>query len=134
MPSVAVFEPVKVEGLRDLQRAFKEADAKLDRELDVTLRRVAEPVRGDAERFAVSSITRIGIPWSRMRIGITTSSVYVAPVERGRLSRRNKALARPNLAPLLLTEEVRALERNRGRIIDGVDDLLARVGRKWETA
>lgn len=134
MPAVQVFEPVKVEGLRDLQRAFKAADAKLERELDTTLLRVAEPVRGDAERFALSEIRRIGIPWSRMRIGVTTSSVYVAPVERGRLSRRNKALARPKFAPLLLTQEVRALERNRGRIIDGVEDLLARVGRKWETA
>lgn len=134
MPSVAVFEPVKIEGLRDLQRAFKAADAKLDRELHGTLLRVAEPVRADAERFAVSHITRIGIPWSRMRIGVTASSVYVAPVERGRLSRRNQALARPKFAPLLLQEEVRALERNRGRIIDGVEDLLGRVGRAWETA
>lgn len=134
MAGVAVFEPVRVEGLRDLQRAFKVADAKLDRELHTTLLRLAEPVRGDAERFTLGGITRIGIPWSRMRIGITTSSVYVAPVQRGRLSRRNPNLKRPKLATLILEQEVRALERNRGRIIDGVDDLLGRVGRAWETA
>lgn len=134
MPSVSVFEAVKVEGFSDLQRASKAAAGTLQKELDVTLRRVAEPVRGDAERFAFANISRIGIPWSRMRIGITVASVYVAPVARGRLSRRNPKLARPKLAPLLLTEEVRALEQNRGKIIAGVEDMLGRVGRKWESA
>lgn len=133
MAGVAVFEPVQVEGIRDLQRAFKAADAKLERELDTRLRRVAEPVRGDAERFALGGIPRIGIPWSRMRIGITTTSVYVAPVERGRLSRRNPNLKRPKFAALLLAEEVKALERNRGKVVAGVEALLADVGRKWET-
>lgn len=130
----AVEETVSVTGLRDLQRAFKVADIEQERLLRKTLREVAEPVRADAERFSVAGITRIGLPWSRMRVGVTATSVYVAPRERGRLSRGNPRLKRPKLAPLLLEQEVRALDLNRPLIVAGVERMLAEVGRKWERA
>lgn len=126
---------VRVRGLRDLQRAFALADAKLTRELRKKLREVAEPIRSDAERLARERITRIGIPWSQMRVGVTRTLVYVAPRERGKLSRANRQLRRPNLFDLLFGRAMEpALERNEGRVAEGVDQVLSTVGRAWEHA
>lgn len=126
-------EGIRVEGLRDLQRAFKRADALLNRELRATLRDVAEPVRADAEQLAVDRIPRIGVPWSRMRIGVTQRLVYIAPRERGKQSRRNPLLKRPNLAGLLYGRAMGpAVDRNEHQIISGFEHLLDTVGRDWE--
>lgn len=127
-------ETVRVEGLGHLQRAFKLADSELKVELRTTLRAVAEPVRSDAERLATATIPRIGVPWSRMRVGVTTRAAYVAPRQRGKLSRANRRLRRPNLADLLLGRAMEpALAENHGRVIAGVERMLDEVGRKWET-
>jgi len=121
-------EIVRVRGLRELSRAFALADRTLSRELSSSLREAAEPVRAEAEALAVASIPRIGLPWSRMRVGVTRKSVYVAPKERG-----GKGRSRPNLAGLLLGRAMQpALERNIGEVEDAVDDVLATVGRAWE--
>lgn len=136
---IGAVETVSVSGLSDLQRAFKAADITLSRELTVGLRKAAEPVREEAEQLAGSRIRNILSPtaevdWWRMRVGITTSSVYVAPFQRSRLSRRNPLLKRRNLAPLLLERAMEpALDHNRGRVVAAVDDVLATVGRKWES-
>lgn len=128
MPAV---EGIQVEGLRSLQRAFKAADKALSRELRTNLRKVAEPVRADAERLAVASIPRIGVPWSRMRIGVTLRAVYLAPRQRGTRLRQRR---RPNLAELLLGRSMEpALEQNEPRVIAGFEELLGTVGREWET-
>ncbi len=121
---------VRVEGLRELQRAFAVADKQISRDLRKSLRDAAEPVRSDAESRASSAIPRIGLPWSRMRVGVTRHSVYVAPRERGvrRGSRR-----RPNLAGLLLERAMEpALEANHPRVLAAVEDLLQDMGRHWE--
>lgn len=124
-------ETVRVEGFRDLQRAFRVADEKLARELRDELREAAEPVRADAERLAVVGIPTIGLAWSRMRVGVTQTSVYVAPKQKG--ARLNRARRRPNLADLLLGRAmVPALKQNEARVEEAVDDLLGRVGKAWE--
>lgn len=121
---------IRVEGLAELQRAFARADKTLSRELRDRLRDAAEPVRADAEQLAETSISRIGLPWSRMRVGVTRHSVYVAPRKRG--ARRGPA-KRPNLAELLLGRAMLpALDTNQAQVLDKVDDLLAEVGREWE--
>lgn len=124
-------EGVRLEGLRELTRAFKKADRTLAAELRVGLHAAAEPVRADAERLAVEAIPRIGVPWSRMRVGVTTREVYVAPRQRGsRIPHRR----RPNLAALLLGRSmVPALNDNRQAVIRGVDAVLGSVGRAWES-
>lgn len=115
-----------------MQRAFKLAEGKLDKDLRTELRRVAEPVRADAERLAVAGIPRVGVPWSQMRVGVTQTSVYVAPKRRG--ARGNPLRKRPNFAGLLLGRAmVPALERNEPRIVGELEDLLDRVGRTWES-
>lgn len=131
MPAVA--GTLRVEGFRELQRAFALADKALAREMRDGLRDAAEPVRADAERLAVSTIPRIGLPWSRMRVGVTRTSVYVAPKQRG--TRSSEARRRPNLAGLLLGRSmVPALEQNEARVAAEVEQLLGAVGRAWEHA
>lgn len=123
---------IRVDGLRDLQRAFKLADATLARELRTTLRKVAEPVRADAEQLAVGGIPRVGIPWSRMRVGVTQAGVYVAPRQRGT---RGGPRRRPNFAGLLLGRSLLpALEQNTPQVMSEMEQLLDTVGRSWERA
>lgn len=127
-------EPIRVEGLAGLQRAFKAADVLEQRELRKTLRAVAEPVRVQAEQLAVENIRRIGVPWSRMRIGVTNTSVYLAPRQRGQKG-RDQRLRRPNLRGLLLRRSMEpAFDENRPRIIAGVTTMLNTVGKQWEQA
>lgn len=126
---------LRVEGLRELQRAFSIADKTLAKEMRERLRDVAEPVRADAERLAVQEIRRIGIPWSRMRVGVTRSLVYVAPVERGVKSRGRASRARPNLADLLMGRAMSpALDANQGRVLHELEEVLGDVGQAWERA
>jgi hypothetical protein len=129
---MASFGTVHVEGLAQLDRAFKRADATLHRELRGGLKRAVEPVRSDAEQLAVSGITRIGLPWSRMRVGVTARSVYVAPKKRGS---RGPLRKRPNLAPLLLGKAMLpALEKNQETVTRAVDGVLGEMERAWERA
>lgn len=125
-------QTIAVQGLREMQRAFRVADRSLQKELRHTLREVAEPVRADAERLALARIPRIGVPWSQMRVGVTTTSVYVASKRRGtRLPQRR----RPNLADLLLGRAMEpALHENLGVLVDGFNRLLDTVAEGWEAA
>ena len=123
-------ETIRVENLKALQLAFKAADKAEAVELRTALREAAEPVRRDAERLAEQNIPRIGVPWSRMRVGVTLTSVYVAPkLRRG----RNPNLKRPNLAGLLLGRSMEpALEQNHDQVVRRVDEALQTVGKVWE--
>lgn len=116
-----------------MQRAFSLADAKLARELRTGLTDAAEPVRTDAERRAVAEISHIGDRWSRMRIGVTRSLVYVAPVERGVKTKGRQSLRRPNLAPLMMNKAMEpALDANEERVLHTIEGLLDNVGKAWE--
>lgn len=122
---------VKVEGLRELDRAFIRADIQLHKQLRTELREAAEPVRADAERLAASQIRNIsaGDPWSEMRTGVTTRLVYVAPKKRG--SKRG-SLKRRNLAGLLMERAMQpALDQNEHRIVSNLDDMLGRISTDW---
>lgn len=122
-----------VEGLADLRRAFALADKDLSNELRLGLREVAKPVQYDAERLAWDTIPRIGLNWSRMRIGVNRTSVYVAPKQRGVKTRGRNAQRRPNLFDLLLGRSLEpALEQNVSLIVSEMEQVLATVGKKWE--
>jgi hypothetical protein len=132
MPAVTQ-KAVVVDGYRELLRAFSVADKTLSKELRSGLRDAAEPVRSDSEALAVARIPNIGLPWSRMRVGITTRSVYIAPRQRGARGRSTRK--RPNLAGLLLGRAMEpALDANIASVSESVDDVLATVGRAWERA
>lgn len=120
---------VRVSGLSDLNRALRRTDRDVRNGIRKELRVVAEPVRIDAEGLAVQRISSIGRVWPRMRVGITTDSVYVAPRNRGtRLAERK----RPNLAPLLMDRAMQpALERHAPEIERELGDVLDRVAENF---
>lgn len=101
---------IRVKGLADLNRALKVAERDVRLGIRAELRHVAEPVRADAETLATARISHIGPNWSRMRVGVTQSSVYVVPRQRGTKTGRRK---RPNLAVRLMNDAMQpALDRN----------------------
>jgi hypothetical protein len=123
-------EGIRVEGLRGLQGAFRLAGKEEAKRLRTALREAADPVRIDAETFAASRIRRIGHPWSRMRVGVTSSLVYVAPRQRG--ARGNPRRKRPNLAGLLMSEAMLpSLAANREQVVENVDEMLGDVANLW---
>jgi hypothetical protein len=124
---------VRIEGLRELERAFKLYGRGLEKGLREALETAAEPVRTDAQSLAVSSIRNIGLPWSRMRIGVTRRTAYIAPRERGSRGGvgRNRR-SRPNLAGLLLGRAMEpALDRNIANVEREIGDALDDLGRMW---
>jgi hypothetical protein len=117
--------PVVVTGLRELSAAY----AKLARDTRLGWRKaerdIAEPVQRDAEALAQARITRIGRRWFKMRIGVTRSVVYVAPVQRGVKRKGDQWRRRPNLADLLMDKAMEpALERNEAKVERAVEALL----------
>lgn len=122
-----------VSGLTGLSKACKLVGKEASKELRATLRVAAEPVRSDAEITAASTIRRIGPDWSKMRTGVTQRVVYVAPKQRGRASKENRNLRRPNLADLLLDRAmIPALNRNIPHVERAVDRMLTDLGQDWE--
>lgn len=127
---------VRVEGLAELQRAFAVANKVLATELRKGLRDSAEPVRSEAEILAGSQIRNMGPPaegaqdWRRMRVGVTRTSVYVAP--RARSTGRRK---RRNLFALMTGRSLEpALDANVNEVTERLDDVLGTVGRAWDRA
>jgi hypothetical protein len=133
MPATAE-KVVVIEGMADLQRGFAFLNRDVGKEVRAAFGEAAEPIRSTAESLATSRIFNIGTAWPRMRVGVTRSSVYVAPVQRGRLSRANPGrYRRPNMAGLLLSRALEpALEANEtlieGRVLSALDGMFA----KWE--
>lgn len=125
----AVEGTVRIEGLRELSRAFDRADKALVRELKTALREAGEPVRADAERLVVAQIPTVTLKWSRMRVGVTRHSVYVAPRARGA---RVPGRRRPRFAGKMLEPMTQALDRNVRETERRLDDMLGSVGRTWE--
>lgn len=123
-------DAVRVRGLRELERAFGKASRDLKDGLKAELLTAAEPVRQQAEQIAVQTIPRIGPmrprSWARMRAGHSTrfALTYIAPRQRGRMSRANPALARPKFARTLLRPMEQSLERNHQSIIQRLEFVL----------
>lgn len=124
---------VRIRGLKDLSTAFAHAEKDTRLGFRKLEREIAEPVRRDAEALATSSIRRIGRSWSRMRVGVTRTVVYVAPVERGVRVRGRDRRRRPNLAGLLMDRAMQpALDRNEATVQRAAEELLDRIGNAWE--
>jgi hypothetical protein len=125
---------VTVQGLPKLRRRLAAASPAAKKALDETLRDLAEPVRADAEHLAVSGIPRIGLRWSRMRVGVTNKLVYVAPRQRGTRT-RSSPRSRPRFATLLEQRAMTpALEQNQARIEQGAENLFESLADRWNRA
>lgn len=133
-------QAVHVKGLRELERAFKLADKTEYKALRATLKESADPVKRLAEGKAVARIRNIHtegtkIDWAQMRVGQRRSMVYVAPKQRGRASRANRVIRRPNLKDLLLDRAmIPALDERREEIVGNLEHMLDTVGSRWERA
>ena len=120
---------VRVKNLKELNRAFARADRYVKREWRDTLKEAAEPVRRTAEIRAARNIRNIGPWWSQMRVGVSSTAVYVAPFQRGT---RVAALRRRNLADLLMNRAMQpALDDNHERVYQRVNEMLDRMGHDW---
>lgn len=86
------------------------------------LREVGEPVRLLAEQMAAGNISNIGATWSRMKLGVTSRVVYVAP-----RARRKGGSPRGNLRGLLETQMQQALDGRTTDVIRGFENLLDRL-------
>lgn len=122
-----------VKGMRELTRTFNHAPADVKKAYRAELRGIGEPVRVAAEQLAVSRIRRMfdSPQWARMRTGVTTRVVYVAPKQKG--ARGNSNRRRPNLGTLLATRALEpALEQNRARVEADFQHMLDRLVTKWD--
>lgn len=119
---------VRVQGLKELTRAFKAISKDLDRELVGELKAAADPVKAEGEKLA---LTRIGnMPrspdWAVMRIGVSKAQglVYMVPQRR-----RRGGSGRANLANLLMDRAMDpALEKHQDDVVQRVDQLLGKLG------
>jgi hypothetical protein len=122
---------VSQHGLRELERKFKEEGPKANREMRKKLRSVAEPLRVDAQDLAERTIPRIGPKWGKMRVGVTTKAIYVAPVQRG-VRTRGDTRRRPNLADLIQTRAFEpALEKDTPMIVRAAEQVLDELADEW---
>lgn len=125
-------QAVTIKGLRELKLIAAATGKEANKELNVELRKVAEPIRADAEGLAASGIRRIGPKWSKMRVGVTTKLVYVAPRQRGVKGGGLDSRRRPKFADLMEERAMGpALEHNREMIEGRVDDLFGRIATDW---
>jgi hypothetical protein len=119
-------QPVRIEGLRELQRDFKRISKDLDRGLTKELKDAAEPVRTEASMLALSNITNIPRTprWAGMRIGVSRrGSVYVVPS-----ARRRGGSPRPNFGGLLLEQMDRAVDNKEAEVLRNVESWLDKIG------
>jgi hypothetical protein len=126
-------QAVRIEGLRELERAFRLYGNGLEKGVREALTTAAEPVRTEAQSLARSSIRNIGLTWSSMRIGVTRRTAYIAPQQRGRRGGAgNVRKGRPNLAPLLLDRAMQpALANNIRNVEQEIGAALDDLGRMW---
>jgi hypothetical protein len=117
----------RVEGLRELNRAFARASGDVKKGMRTELRKVAEPVKPVATGLAQANISNLGGGrWSEFRIGVTQSAVYIAPK-----ARRKSGSPRPNLAPLLLKKSmIPAVKSKEGDIERGFEAWLESINHR----
>lgn len=122
---------VRVEGLRELERAFKLYGRGMEKGLREALEAGAEVVRPDAQALAQLAIKPGLIPWSSMRVGVTRRTGYVAAATRGtrKVSRRQKEAFKTRMLDRAMEP---ALLRNVGNVEREFGDALDDLGRMWE--
>jgi len=124
---------VRVEGLRDLERAFRLVSKEETKLLRKELKAAAQPVKLAAEGKAVTAIRRMphSPRWAVMRIGYARNLVYMVPKQKGVRGRGPRA--RRNLSGLLLDRAmIPAAQQNRSEVEQRVQHMLDTIGQQWE--
>lgn len=121
-------QTIRIHGLRQLNRAFRDLDKDLAKDVRRELIAAADPVQQTAHGYALERIRNITEPWARFRIGATQTLVYVAPKERGRARGRQR---RQNFATLLAERAMEpALADNQQQITARVWAVIERMVRR----
>lgn len=121
---------IEVHGLANLNRVLRRTERDVRLGIRKEIREFAKPVQADAERLAQGGIRNIGKKWWKMRVGITTNVVYVAPRQRGSKTRTPRN--RPTLATLMSERAMQpALERNAPNLEARFNEMLDRVAFKF---
>lgn len=124
---------VRVQGLADLQRAFRVANKEVARDVRTAIEQAGEPIRQQAQllvRTEVSGMARSQIPWWTIRTGVERNTIgYIVPAQRGGRGRSRRS--RRNLAGLIAEREERALAANTSRVVDEFEQALEEVARAW---
>lgn len=119
-------EAVRIEGLRELERAFKLYGRGLEKGVREALEASAEVVRPDAESLTRSSIKVSKIDWSTMRVGVTKRTAYVASSKR-----RTVGTKRSRFKDKVLPQMESALTQNIPKVEREIGDALDDLGRMW---
>lgn len=122
---------VRLRGLKETHRAFQRVEKDAGRDLRGKLRDAAKPVAADAEHNVTAAIKTITPPWAKMRVGVTSTLVYIAPKQKGVGRRGDSEKRRPNLADLMAPPMEEALAENEKHIVRTVDDILTEMERDW---
>ena len=128
---------VRLDGVREIQRAFRAAGGGMQRAIPEALEAAGEPVKQSAESLAVTEIPRIALPgtkvaWHKMRIGVKGNVGYMVPLQRGDKSRRGSR-RRQKFGQKLLHEAMEpAVERNLAAVEREFREALGDVLRLWE--
>lgn len=126
---------LRVDGLAELQRAFYNLNRDLGKGVREALEAGAEPVRQQAQSNVfeqVSGMRRGRVPWHHMRVGVTRSLVYVAPVQRGVKRtgderKRRGAITIQVMAPPMHEAGDANRDQVFGQVLSEIDDLF----REW---
>lgn len=127
---------IRVEGLDDLVRAFKVADARVAKDVRTAIEQAGEPIRQRASELVlaeISGMARSRVPWWTIRTGVERRTIgYIVPNQRGyKGGKGRERTRRPNLAPLIAEQEGIALDENIGRVVDEFEDALDEVAKAW---
>lgn len=126
---------IRVEGLADLQRAFRVANKEVARDVRTAIEQAGEPIRQRAQdlvRLEISGMARSHVPWWTIRTGVERNTIgYIVPAQRGVKTRGAERRRRPNLAPLIAAQEEAALNENIGRVEGEFKEALNEVARAW---
>lgn len=124
-------QAVRIEGLRELDRAFKLYGLGLERGVREALETAAEVVKPDAQSLASVALKPGKVPWSSMRVGVTKHTSYVAPTQKGRNPNPRRRRGQKFTNRMLDRALEPALERNIFRVEREFADALDDLGRMW---
>jgi hypothetical protein len=118
---------VELDGLVEMQRALRQLEPAILKQLNDDLKRAAEPVATTAEVLALNKIRnmRKSPRWSEFRVGSYVGLIYIAPRKRGTKVRSRQ---RPNLAGLLMDRAMEpALSVNESFVAGAADGAVGKA-------
>jgi hypothetical protein len=140
-PTPVAEAQIHIEGYRELMRAFARADKDSQKFVRAAFATVGEDVAREAEDLALSKIKRMKYSpdWAVMRVGVTRTTVYVAPKKRGVKTRGPDPRRRPHRDdnrgfPDLMADRAMepALEHNEPRLEATIERALDRIADRFD--